>query len=74
MRLNYVDVVSRMTVELVKDNIPHQTRYDWVNSQVTRQFFKYCWSSMKESYSAAYRIFADGVLEGALSMVTTNVS
>jgi len=57
-----------LAVEIAEDNLPRRAGYDWVSHQVTHHFSKYRWSSMVESYSAAYNIFAEGVPEGVLSV------
>jgi len=57
-----------LAVEIAKDNLPRRAGYDWVSHQVTRHFSKYRWSSMVNSYSAVYHIFAEGIPEGVLSV------
>jgi len=68
VREDHVDEVSRLAVEIVEYDLPRRIGYEWAHGFVKCHFSKYRWSSMVESYAAAYHIIAEGVLEGALSL------
>lgn len=68
VRGDHVDATSRLVEEVAEDDLPRRTGYEWAISHVTCHFSKYLWSSMVESYAVTCCIFADDVLEGALTV------
>jgi len=68
MRGDHVDQASQLAAEVAEGDLPRRSGYEWASLTVTRHFSKYHWSSMVNSYAVAYRIFADGVPTGALSV------
>jgi len=68
VREDHVDQVSQLATEVVEGDLLRQSGYEWASSTVTLHFSKYCWSSMVKSYATAYRIFADSVPDGAISV------
>jgi len=64
---DHVDVASGLAAEVDEDDLARRAGYKWASSHVTHHFSKYQWSSMVESYVAAYRIFVDDIPNGAIS-------
>jgi len=47
------NVVGMLPSKLSKNNMPHQSGYEWASTLVTSRFSRYRWSSMVNSYATA---------------------